>query len=493
MKKSFRIMVFLLAMCMVITLPACSGRKTASGYWVNSDYTEDFTDNIDSGTESATITNSQDNSSNGTTVSSNTSEVDRNSNTMKIRRNVSPKAKTSVMNNLNFGGKSFRMLVWNTNYTEQDKKTIKEFADKYNCRITVDSLEFESYPQLMATSISAGKPYDVVKLHAAHFPQVAINNLLQPLEKYISSSDITTSTNKTGVDWNKMKYNATWNNHVYYTIGHRGTMMAAIMYNKLMFDDFGLEDPLELYNKGIWTWDKIREYANIVSSSNSNVYLFDSSVSLRYSPVTGANFYSISDDGTIQWKGANTDLYTQYNERRKMMNLSPLYAESATVDTIVEGKAMMHYLELQQIISFTNSLKASAALGKNLENIGVVPLPFDSNGKYNGWAPYGYGSCVGAEPTVAVAFSIFSSDKADGWENSGIAAIDNNKALFNSLFDKVNIKNYYTFVTADGQRSDEITWPMQNDIYNKNADIMKNLESYAPKLKALIDYNMSKQ
>ena len=46
-------------------------------------------------------------------------------------------------------------------------------------------------------------------------------------------------------------------------------------YNKTMFEKAGIEDPLTLAERGEWTWDKLREVAEAVSSANDGAWGFE--------------------------------------------------------------------------------------------------------------------------------------------------------------------------------------------------------------------------
>ena len=48
-----------------------------------------------------------------------------------------------------------------------------------------------------------------------------------------------------------------------------------IYYNKTMFDAAGIADPLELYEQGEWTWEKLREVAKDVSAANDGAWGFE--------------------------------------------------------------------------------------------------------------------------------------------------------------------------------------------------------------------------
>lgn len=482
MRKVVRAASLLLVIVLVFSFAACKRKQSSSGYWLESGFDEEGV----TASEVVDSAKSQKEKSGGTANKG----VNRDSNTWKIMRNVSPSASKSVKGT-NFGGKTFRMLVWQENYSAQEKATIAAFEKAYNCKVSVDQINFEDYLTVLATSLSSGKPYDIVKTHNAFFPQAAISNIYQPMQKYVAKSDLVSSTNKTGIDWDKTMACATWSNNVYYLVDQRGSTLPVMLYNKLLFQDYGLEDAMSLYNKGKWTWDTIKQYAKIVSSAGDGKYFFDDTVSDNYRAKKNADYYTINNDGTVIWNGANTDMYTNYSESRKLRNLSPLSGETALVDNLVSGKAMLQVIEAEKLYAFSSSFKNSSAFGKSLDNVGVVPVPLNQGDYMNG-AIVGYAACRGVDPSAAVAYTLFASQQKADWANSEIASLNNNSAVFESLYKKMSNVGVYMFLSASGQRISEAIYPMYGEI-EKGGDIMKLLEDYSSKVKTILEYNFSRQ
>lgn len=506
MKTIKKCLALLLCLAVIMALGAC-GRKTPSGYY----------EDVDSALENTSeLIEGQDNTDNGNTDSektkndssakvSNTSEISgkggkRTSESIwKIKRDVKPSASKSVIKNLNLGGKKLRMLVWNSNYTERDEQIIKAFESKYNCKITVSSVNYESYLGNISTQLAAGKPFDIIKLHRAHFPQVAIANMVQPLENYISNEDLTDTSKKAGIDWDWTLMNASWNNHIYFTLNGMPCALRIIVYNKLLFKQYGLEDPIDLWNKGQWTVATIEKYSAQVSAASNSIHFMDDTVAEvlsghKFNSTARKNetYYSIEKDGTVKWLGAHSDMYNLRLEERRLKQISNLYEQSTRLDTMINGQAMMHRLELDQLVVSAKSLQASAAFGKNLNNVGVVPLPLYSDGTYQSSGHSGYAASRGCDPTAAIALTVFYGSQSANWDDGTIPAVNSNKNLFYSLYDKMEIPQNYTFLAADGQDLGDILYPMNTEI-GKGGDIMRLLESYAPKVKSVLEYSLSKQ
>ena len=75
-----------------------------------------------------------------------------------------------------------------------------------------------------------------------------------------------------------------------------------IYYNVQMFEEAGLESPLELYRKGEWDWDKCMELAQqlTVKGSDGTVKTYGFAAAPEYFYMTcGEDFVKVNEDGTL--------------------------------------------------------------------------------------------------------------------------------------------------------------------------------------------------
>lgn len=502
-------LALLLVLVMVLSLGAC-GRKT--GYYVDGSEYTDLTDSeyqelIAGGSSSGDTASggaasggaSGGTASGGTTSGGTASTVttDRTQQSIwKIKRDVQPGASSSIMKSLNFKGKTLKYLTYNSNHTDGDKKNIAAFEKKYNCKIDVSIVNYEDYLSVLSTSLAGGKPYDIIKLHAGFFPTVAVSQLVQPLEKAISKDDLTSSSKKTGINWEATYLSCSWNNHIYYVLDRRVGALQMLIYNKLLFSQYGLEDPLELYKKGQWTPAKIEEMAKVVNASGGNIKFHNDAVSeelARLKYKNGANYYvDIAEDGTVKWLGANSAVADYYAEMRRFRDLAPLAEVSSSVEKITNGECMLDYVVAEQLNNYVNQFKTSQAFGKNLNNVGVVPMPWGEDGKYTSTGCEGFAAARGCDPTAAVAMGIFYSMQDPIWYDTEFPAIEANKDILEATYDKLRIRQQYVWRASDGRKGDEIIYPMYLAI-DRGGDIMKLLQEYAPSYKTAVEYTLSNQ
>ncbi len=509
MKKLKSCLALFLVLAMVFSLSAC-GRKT--GYYVDGSEITDLDDYeswVDAGSEDADGTTSGGTTSGGTTSGGTTSGGTTSGGTVsstsgdrtqesiwKIKRNVEPKASGSIMKNLNFKGKKLRMLVYNSNYTAGDKAIVEDFQKKYNCKIEVDIVNYEDYPTVMSSSLSGGKPYDIIRLHEGFFPMIGVSKLGQPLETAISKEDLITSTKRQGINWEATYLTGSWNNHIYLALERRTGPLWMMIYNKLLFNQYGLEDPMELYKKGQWTVDKIIEMAKTVNASGGNVKFHNDAVSQELARLKHPNgqwpYVEIKDDGTVNWLGANSKILDFYNYEKTLRELAPLSETTASVQRIVNGECMLDISVGEQMNNYMSQFKGSQAFGKDIKNVGFVPVPLDSEGKYLGLGIEGFAAARGCDPKAAVAMTIFYSMQKASWAETQYPMLAEYADTFEGLYDKARYRQAYVWRAANGKKGDELIYPMYEQI-DKGGDIMRLANEYAPTYKTAVEYTLSQQ
>ena len=509
MKKLRSCLALFLVLAMVFSLSAC-GRKT--GYYVDGSEITDLDDYeswVDEGGDNADGTTSGGTTSGGTTSGGTTSGGTTSGGTVsgtsgdrtqesiwKIKRNVAPQASGSIMKNLDFKGKKLRMLVYNSNYTDGDKAIVADFQKKYNCKIDVDVVNYEDYPTVMSSSLSGGKPYDIIRLHEGFFPMIGVSKLGQPLETAISKEDLITSTKRQGINWDATYLTGVWNNHVYLALERRTGPLWMMIYNKLLFKQYGLEDPMELYKKGQWTVDKIIEMAKTVNASGGNVKFHNDAVSqelarLKY-PSGQLPFLEIEEDGTVNWIGANSKMIEYNNYDQSLRALAPLSETTASVQRIVNGECMLDISVGEQMNNYLSQFKGSQAFGKDIKNVGFVPVPLDDEGKHLGLGIEGFAAARGCDPKAAVAMTIFYSMQKAPWVDTQYPALAESVDIFESMYDKARYRQAYVWRAANGKKGDELIYPMYEQI-DKGGDIMRLAQEYAPTFKSAVEYTLSQQ
>lgn len=144
-------------------------------------------------------------------------------------------------------------------YAQKQFDNYQAVAEKYNCQIQFTNLTWEGTIESINNSILAGRPdCDIYEVSLTFGIPAVLNGYAANLEEFLpKDSDIFTDQvvmTYIGVDMIDGTYIFKTNNG---EDAVANTYMLA--YNKTMIDQYGLEDPYELWKNGEWTWDKWKE------------------------------------------------------------------------------------------------------------------------------------------------------------------------------------------------------------------------------------------
>ena len=179
------------------------------------------------------------------------------------------------------------------------------FTEKYGGSLDWVEVLYETRWDQLGQHLLGGTPPDLFPGETAVFPTYVMNAMFAPINKYIDLDDPL---------WGEMKdymYN-------YFSLGDNAYVAVVsadygevVPYNRRVINEFGLEDPAELYYNDEWTWDKFYEMCVDFSDPDMDRYaldgwyysasLFDSSGKqlVVKDPVTG-HFSSNVDDPSFE-------------------------------------------------------------------------------------------------------------------------------------------------------------------------------------------------
>ena len=142
----------------------------------------------------------------------------------------------------------------------------------------------------VAKYIAADASPDLVDMRDNTFPYYIAKNSYEPLDQYFDLSapqwegvaDIID-----GYAVNGKHYYYPW---CYYVAP------CVMIYNRGLFNEYGINDPKELYDEGNWTWDTFLDMADKFQQSGENKFIIDGwSVSEKLLATTGTPLVSIED------------------------------------------------------------------------------------------------------------------------------------------------------------------------------------------------------
>ncbi len=162
-------------------------------------------------------------------------------------------------------GKKLTFMLPAHNYDDMSKwenVALHAFKDQYS-DISVDfvTASIENWMTKLLTSAASGEPIDVFQDSANNNPMYALQGINQPLQKYIDMDN--PNLHITTMD-KVFKYNGN------YHVAIAGPSVCVIYYNKEIFENEGIDDPLELYNNGEWNFDNLMRIAKELTYNNNS-------------------------------------------------------------------------------------------------------------------------------------------------------------------------------------------------------------------------------
>lgn len=360
---------------------------------------------------------------------------------------------TSVTKGLDFGGKTFTKTIIGAipNRTVRKKEA---FEKKYNCKIKLVSLQWEQYNSQIATAMSSGQPYDICGLQSYFWPEAGVQGLYEPLNDYITQSDLYNSKTGIGIDLEKSK-EFEMNGNLYGVSNHSGVfaeILQVLFYNKLMFEEAGLEDPLKLYNSGKWTWDKFFEYAKKLKNESKGKYIIGQELEAGAFTLSDGYKYVTKKNGKVTANLSDSKYLNglkKYSEFCKNYMGPKGYGDDPT--EFYNGNYYMFYQSYTYGKYYMyDTIVNSAAFDNDFSNLGVVPFP-TPDGKHTnnpGGGPQAKGAGKGSkDPRIVIAWTKFDLEfddpEADSDPYQYSTEIDN---VIKKCFDNINygMCNYKT-------------------------------------------------
>lgn len=283
------------------------------------------------------------------------------------------------------------------------------FKEKYNGSIEWVETTWGARWDDLALNVMSGTPADLFPGETAIFPNNVIKGMFQPVNDYIDYDDPL---------WSGMKDYA----YNYFNLG--GKIYAAVIdtdfgtvvpYNRRIMDEYGFEDPAELFYNNEWTWDKFYQMCADFNDPDEDRYAVDGwfwSAALIYSAgktvieldTDTCQFYSSADDPALE-RAADIVYQLNRNEcvypRWTQPNWSTRNggAEGAGVK---EGSCLFWPVGLYVLSGSGTTVETIGATWGDMksEEIMFVPMPRDPNGNgeyYIQASPFAFVIINGAE------------------------------------------------------------------------------------------------
>lgn len=143
------------------------------------------------------------------------------------------------------------------------------FKEKYGCEIEWVETTWDKRFDDLANLILGGTPADFYTMETDIFPTYCIKGMFQPVNDYIDYDDPLWQGTKTVAE-------------NYFSLGDNTYIMAidigatqVVGYNRRVIDEWGFEDPAQLYYNDEWTWDAFYDMCLEFSDPDEDRFALD--------------------------------------------------------------------------------------------------------------------------------------------------------------------------------------------------------------------------
>lgn len=285
------------------------------------------------------------------------------------------------------------------------------FTEKYGCEVEWVECEWSARFDSLANLVLAGTSPDFYPGYAESFPTYYLKGVFQSVDDYVDYTDPLWAGTKDFAD----KFFTLGENH--YMIVTDATFNCVCAYNRRVMEEWGFDDPAELFYNNEWTWDVFYEMCMDFSDPDEDRYALDgwacspsfftsSGTTIVALDAEQAKFVSNLDDPRLE-RAANL-LY----DLSKNQCSYPIWNNGySTRNGGAEGAGIKEGLclfWLRGTWTFTGPVDDISAVWGDVEagELMFAPIPRDPNGDGNYYIdtiPSGYSLVSGASNPEGVA------------------------------------------------------------------------------------------
>ncbi len=287
------------------------------------------------------------------------------------------------------------------NYSEEEivNTGYWTFSEKYGCEVEWIECEYGTRFDDLANLILSGNSPDFTTVSVNTFPYYCLKGMFQTVNQYIDYEDPLWAGNKEF-------------SHQYFSMGGFDYSIIVdvkatnvCVYNRRVVDEWGFDDPAELYYNDEWTWDVFYQMCLDFSDPDEDRYALDGwNWSQALIDSTGVTVVAIDDAGTFYHDLDNPLLETVqdyiYNISKNEACYPSNPRDNATTGAgIKDGKCLFYPVEKW---GFTGTVEEVSAVWGDITagEVMFCPMPRNENGDGNYYIaaqPVGYHIIEGAE------------------------------------------------------------------------------------------------
>lgn len=496
-----KITALVLSLLLAFSITACKGNKdpgdsSSDIVGGSSEITEDGSSGESAG---SSTTESVGNVNGGSSSSGKTNQASSN-----VQSHPAVKADQSLLEGLDFKGKTFSIAYTSDKAPDADEKAfLEKFKKQYNCRIVTQTIPYDSYLDALSKRVLSGGHYDALMLENTFFPNLLINNLAVPLDDCFGKKDLYDPNHieKGGISLELSECFRGKDGKLYAVADPLSAVTGVYFYNKQALADAGFsgaKDPYTLWTKGKWTWAAFEEMAKAFANPAKGSYLMETVNGLV--ETTGASYISRKSNTEFSVNlTSDQRIFSAFDQIQKWINAGYFEKGKYAVfgqDSLITGKYPMAYSN----VNWLDTIKEKIAKTKspvwgngNVSLLGFVPPPQQKEGThylFASAAPVCVGAGKGtADPRFAVAYMLAKSNQSYYPSSNPYAPTKEERKMINDIAKVGKVNIYYQGFRNTTFAAYEQSYALQEEII-KGQDIMKTLQKYQSIMKGLVDGQM---
>ncbi|MDO5558850.1 MAG: ABC transporter substrate-binding protein [Oscillospiraceae bacterium] len=181
------------------------------------------------------------------------------------------------------------MANWNLNTDSNIERVV--FQERYGGNIEETIVDWDSRYEKLAAAINSDEGIDFFSAGDFDaFPKGAIKSMFIPVDDYIDYDSELWKDVKAAND----KF--TWNGEHYVICVNVNGGNTAVIYNKKTIEEYGLDDPADLYEQGKWDWDSFKRLLSEFVDTDNGLYGIDGYwTEAALSLTTGVPYIGLKD------------------------------------------------------------------------------------------------------------------------------------------------------------------------------------------------------
>lgn len=356
-------------------------------------------------------------------------------------------------------------------------KAIEELKTKYGKTVEImQAVGDQTWNQKVAAQVAAKDPIDVFYISVDQYLNMYLKGYMAPVNDYV---DLTQPWHQISVMDDYVKFDGK------YYAGHVTATAYVLYYNRdlLINNGYGADEPMDLYKKGEWTWDKFVEIMRECYDEEADVVGLEN----MFDEV----FQATNMAGAVKFEDNKYTLNIKTPEMRKTLELvqdifktNPVCGSGYVTgqNKFLRGRAVFHGAYAYEEDDFT-ALKNEGTISLDF---GVAPFPYGPNNpdKKNFGHSTGFAISSGTDAPYTAGMLIDLIGKYQHEEESSKQNLlaPGSKELYDALAKDLYIPSYTDGVLEQGFGAFYLLWYVR-----QGDDINKVIGTYETNYQKMLD------